>query len=418
MNDSQVQVSTGAQYFYLASSTRFMLRYIFTMDTPVSRDNLQKAVDTAMKRYPYFRVRAVLIDNTYKLEKNDLPFIVYEGDEFISLGDKRINGHLVSFACNGNDLYIDYFHGLTDGRGMMPLLRSVFYYYSIYHYGETPDSTNVNLADDPVDPAETVDPISIPVPEVQPFDLTIPTTAYRLPENSLPEEAPTLLRSITIPQKEFMKHVRSVEGSPAAVAALFLCRAIDAIHPEHEEPLICGMAVEFRNDLGCPKTYRNCNSSISLEYHKEMREYDLERQVTTFRGQIMLQTSAEHLLPAFARKQMDYVEMEKLPTMRDKAMACLKDVLRYPATTNCSYAGKANLGEIEKHIKVRHIYTKFGGRGIVLEISAIGEKFGIDFICDVDSDLYFNEFVRQIADAGIDVQIGEPISFDISPRCF
>ncbi len=418
MIDSRIQVSTGANYFYCGGSKRFMLRYIFTMDTPVSRDNLQKAVDMAMKRYPYFRVRAVLTDSTYTIERNDLPFVVYEGNEFISLGDPRINGHLISFACNGCDLYIDYFHGLTDGRGMMPLLRSVFYYYSIYHYGETPDSTNVNLADDPVDPAELADPIVLPVPDVQPLELGAPTTAYRLPENQLPDENPQVLRTITVSQKSFMKYVKGLDGSPATVAALFLCRAIDAVHPNHDAPIVCGMAVDFRNDMGCPKTFRNCNSTLSLVYEKQMREMPIDLQTTIFRGQVMLQNSAENLLPAFARKQMSYPEMEKLPTLRDKMMACIKEVIKSPSTVNCSYAGRADLGDIEKHISVRHIYTKFGGKGIVLEISAIGENFGIDFICDVDTDMYFDELLRQLEAAGVKGHVGEPIAFDISPRCF
>ncbi len=395
-----------------------MLRYIFTMDTPVSRDNLQKAVDIAMNRYPYFRARAVLTGSTYAIEKNDLPFVVYEGDEFISLGDPRINGHLISFACNGNDLYIDYFHGLTDGRGMMPLLRTVFYYYSIYHYGETPDSKNVNLADSPVDPAETADPIILPVPDVQPLGLSNPTSAFRLPEKPLPEEKAQVLRTIMVSQKSFMKYVKGLDGSPATVAALFLCRAIDAIHPDHEAPIVCGMAADFRNFMGCPKTFRNCNSTLSLVYEESMRKMPIDMQTTVFRGQVMLQNSPEHLLPEFAKKQLGYPEMEKLPTLRDKMMACVMDVMKSPSTVNCSYAGKADLGDIEKHIKVRHIYTKFGGRGIVLEISAIGENFGIDFICDVDSDMYFDELLRQLEAAGVEGQVGEPVEFDISPRCF
>ncbi len=413
-----IQVSTGDIYFYCGGRTQFMMRSIFTMDEPVSRDHLQQAVDTAMRRYPYFRLKAVLSDSTYTMEQNNLPFVVYEGDEFISLGDPRINGHLFSFACSGNNLYIDYFHGVTDGRGIMPLIRSLFYYYSIYHYGETPEMADVRMADDPVDSAEWVDPITVPVPELVPFHLNIPGSAYQLPEEKFPKGTAPITHTFRVPQADFMRYVKSVDGSPAAVAALFLCRAIDAVHPEHEQPIVCGMAAEFRNELGCPKAFKSCLSTLSLEYSSPMRVMPIDRQTTVFRGKIALQSSAEHLLPKFAQRQKNYAQMEMLPTLKEKQIAIFKDLMAQPVTANCSYSGKTDLGSMERHVQEKHIYSKFGGRGIVIEMSAIGEFFGIDFTCEVDSEAYVKEFVCQLENEGIRVEKGEPISFVISPRCF
>ena len=44
-------------------------------------------------------------------------------------------GHLMAFCYWKNRLYIDVWHGLTDGGGVAPMLKTLLYYYCTLYYG-------------------------------------------------------------------------------------------------------------------------------------------------------------------------------------------------------------------------------------------------------------------------------------------
>ena len=51
-------------------------------------------------------------------------------------------------------------------------------------------------------------------------------------------------------QKDLMQYCSSYDGSPATAIALFMARAIQAVHPENTKPVKVSMAVNLRQFFG------------------------------------------------------------------------------------------------------------------------------------------------------------------------
>ena len=72
------------------------------------------------------------------------------------------------------------------------------------------------------------------------------------------------------------------------------------------------------------------------------------------------------------------------------------------ATAAVSYVGRANLGETaEKYIRDFHLWTNGRGNCIVIEISAMGGKFVLDFLQPFANPVYLNSFLRELDENGI-----------------
>lgn len=99
------------------------------LEKPVDGEILRHAVDTAIRRYPYFSVKTAVENEEYVLLPNDAPVVITYGMEPICLGSKVSNYHLIALAYEDCIIYFDGFHGLTHGIGIMPFIKTVLYYY-------------------------------------------------------------------------------------------------------------------------------------------------------------------------------------------------------------------------------------------------------------------------------------------------
>ena len=86
---------------------------------------LRKAVDAAMKRYPYFCVELRKVDNQYVFTDNSRPVVISNSLHGTELNAKES----IAFAYYDNWIILDVFHGLTDGTGAYEVIRTLLYYY-------------------------------------------------------------------------------------------------------------------------------------------------------------------------------------------------------------------------------------------------------------------------------------------------
>ena len=99
------------------------------MKDDISGNALKLALDRALVRYPYFTRKLVEKDGTFYLVQNPLPFILEETADLHSLGSAEVNYHLIDVTYEQKSIYIAYDHGLCDGRGIMPFVKTLVYYY-------------------------------------------------------------------------------------------------------------------------------------------------------------------------------------------------------------------------------------------------------------------------------------------------
>ena len=124
---------------------------------------LNQALLTAMKRYPYFNTKLVEKDGDFYIVQNEQSMIARRTKKLARLGHISCGYHLIDIIYYGysiyiSSIYISFHHALCDGRGVMPFIETLIYYYCDLKYGRKPVPEGVRLADDPLLPGETDDP--------------------------------------------------------------------------------------------------------------------------------------------------------------------------------------------------------------------------------------------------------------------
>jgi len=120
---------------------------------------LRKAVDVAMKRYPYFCVELRKVDNQYVFTDNSRPVVISNSLHGTELNAKGSNYHMIAFAYYDNWIILDVFHGLTDGTGAYEVIRTLLYYYCSERYNIKLKDDGIRLVGDEITQEEWDDPI-------------------------------------------------------------------------------------------------------------------------------------------------------------------------------------------------------------------------------------------------------------------
>lgn len=108
-------VFQGTMYFYRAH--RIQCRYQFTLREPVDPELLQQALDAALAKADYFRVRLVWEKRDAFLEPNPNRCLVRRGSEMPQM-PQQTDGYLFCVSCEGRQLSVDWFHFIADGNGI------------------------------------------------------------------------------------------------------------------------------------------------------------------------------------------------------------------------------------------------------------------------------------------------------------
>ena len=380
----------------------------------VDPEALRHAVDMTMKRYPYFCVELKIDEDCYFAE-NDRPIVITHSLEGVELNTAESNYHLVSFSWKDNWIIMDISHAITDGTGAYEVMRTFLYYYVSSRYGVELDKEGIRLAGDEISPEEWEDPLfkaqNLPTPprtEMQP-SINLAKAA------GLEDDKTPTVYSIAIAEDEFMRFNIEHDGSPATMAALFLCRAIAGLHPDSEDAIRVALTVNQRNALGAPLAHQSLVGGVMLEYKEKLRSWPLERQATVFRGMVFVQTMEEAVLSGVAsQKGIAQMILSKQKNEERIAVArMIGDLSSQLLSATVSYVGKANFKGAEKYIRDFRAWTQGTANCILVEISAVNGKFTFDFIQPFQSPIYLNAFLKEFEDNGLTYDLQDVMKLDI-----
>ncbi|SEL79481.1 virus core-spike protein lambda-2 (L2), partial [Butyrivibrio sp. ob235] len=146
-------------YRLYQSEKRFAhtVRIHVRMKEPVDIDVLEQAVNTAIRRYPYFAVRvSVDEDGGYVLVPNDKRIVVMPtAEKMPKVGSDAVNNHLIFVDCSGNDIFFNISHTMCGGKGFLPWVMTNVYEYVKEKYNVEPYAPEVRKPDDDLLPGET-----------------------------------------------------------------------------------------------------------------------------------------------------------------------------------------------------------------------------------------------------------------------
>lgn len=384
-------------------------KLVVTMCEDVDRDLLLKSVNSAMKRYPYFCVSPQKDGDNITLRFNEAPVPVFAGDRCVVLGTPECNGHLLAFGCEGRKIFLNVSHYIADGMGISPLLMSVLYLYISEKYGA--DGLNPKYIPMPNDPISEEE-YSYPFPEkpsklIDEAQENAPSNAYPLSSDFFDKDG-LYAYHLRIPQAAMMQVANPSDGSPVSFLSVMLYRALCRLDSDIEQPVVAHVQHQYRAAINAPLNRHSLVSYIPVELSPALKNRRVELQNTVIRGQIILGSEIEDDIRAVDRLVAVFSNAD-CKTLAEKQAAMRQFIEKSisPKTFGISYVGKINWCGMDKYIEDLHAYIgeKATPNMLLIEVMTVRDYFSINFMQSGRGSRYVDEFIRQLKDFDIPVQL-------------
>ena len=404
-------------YASFESDLDYTCRLILKMKDPVDGAILEHALRNTEKRYPYFSVHMRKNDYEYYYEENTAPISLINTDGRITLNSAESNDHIWAVCYKDDRIFLDFYHGITDGTGMYTVLATLLYYYCNERYGVT-DHNGIRTLEDPILPEETADPLE-PLPRIRLKDMPnreIKEAFSIIRDGDAAPKAPFIYH-IEIPEPAFVRFMSASDSTPGTMISLLLLRALDATYPKREKPLIGSYVVNARPMLEANATYHNCITSLKFDYVGRLQKLPFARQTTVFRGITFLKSDGDVIwnnMSAFA--SYNRALFDRSPSLGEKktAFADLRNAFLTSYTSIVSYVGKWRYPEIGEYIEEFWTHAPLANN-CLCELSAVGGKICISLHMRSESYDLLNQFFAQLDEHGIPYEYKGIVEHDV-PR--
>ena len=342
------------------------------------------------------------------LRYNDQPLPVFPDDRTVTLGSEESRGHLISFGCKDNTIFIDCSHYIADGMGIDPLMKSLLWLYVSERYGtEGLETKRIRMPDSPVCDEEHAYPFPDRVIEAEDIDIIpeSPKEAYGLESEAFDKDG-FYAYHLHIPQRAMMAKASSSDGSPVSFLSVLLYRAFHRLDQNIDKPVVAHVQHQYRAALHIPMSHHSLVSYIPVVLAPRLNKWDVEKQNTVLRGQVILKGGYEADIAAVNRL------IEAFPS--EASFADKVDVMtRYAEesingkTFGISYVGKMDWCGLERYVDDLHAYIgeKHTKNMLLVEVMTVGEDFSLTFMQSGRGEKYLNAFTQEIRALDIPVSL-------------
>jgi len=196
------RIRSGQVYLYRGDGLRSTVLDI-RMKDKVRGDILRRALEMSLERYPYLRSKLVEKDGDFYIADNALPVALARTDKFRGLGSMKVNYQLIDVTYVEREIHVAFHHALCDGRGIVPFIETLVYYYCSWRYRQAFDSTGIRLAGEPLLQGETDEPFGDskyevgdgPAPEVTRDGYALPRMQARSADTTVTRSTSTATSS-------------------------------------------------------------------------------------------------------------------------------------------------------------------------------------------------------------------------------
>ena len=383
-------------------------RLAIRMKETVDYNLLSRSVEKVMERYPYFCVRPAREGETLVLRYNDQPLPVFPDDRTVTLGSEESRGHLISFGCKDKTIFIDASHYIADGMGIDPLMKTLLYLYASKRYGiEGLATERIRMPDSSVCDEEHAYPFPDRVIEAEAIDIIpeSPKEAYGLESEAFDKEG-LYAYHLHIPQKEMMAKASSSDGSPISFLSVLLYRALHRLDPNIDKPVVAHVQHQYRAALRTPMSHHSLVSYIPVTLAPRLSKWDVERQNTVVRGQVILKGGYEADIAAVNRLIEAFSSEASFAEKRDSMARYAENSIR-GKTFGISYVGKMDWCGLEPYVVDLHAYIgeKHTRNMLLIEVMTVGDDFSLTFMQSGRGEKYLNTFIEEIRALGIPVSL-------------
>ena len=383
-------------------------RLAIRMKDPVDYDLLVRSVERAMVRYPYFCVSPEREGEDLVLRYNERPLPVFPDDRTVTLGSDAGGGHLMSFGCKDKTIFIDASHYIADGMGIDPLMKSLLCLYVSERYGsEGLETERIRMPDSSVCDGEHAYPFPDRAIEAEALDtiLKAPEEAYSLDPDAFDGEG-LYAYHLHIPQRAMMAKASSSDGSPVSFLSVLLYRALHRLDRSIDKPVVAHVQHQYRAALRTPMSHHSLVNYISVSMSPRLSRWDVERQNTVVRGQVILKGGNEADI-ASVNRLIETFSRETAFADRKNAMARYAENSIRGKTFGISYVGKMDWCGLERYVEDLHAYIgeKHTENMLLIEVMTAGEDFSLTFMQSGRGETYLKAFMEEIRSLDIPVSL-------------
>lgn len=383
-------------------------RLAIRMKSTVDFDVLSRSVKRAMARYPYFCVCPIRDGESMVLRYNDNPVPVFCDDRTVTLGSDESGGHLISFGCKDKTIFIDASHYIADGMGIDPLLKTLLYLYVSEKYGdEGLKKERIRMPDSALCDGEHAYPFpdSAVASDMLGIISDPSEDAYGLESDAFDKEG-LYAYHLHIPQKAMMAKASSSDGSPVSFLAVLLYRAFHRLDPNLDKPVVAHVQHQYRAALNAPMSHHSLVSYIPVTLMPRLNKWDVEKQNTVVRGQVILKGGIEADIEAVNRL-ISAFPSEATFADKKNAMARYAENSICGKTFGISYVGKMDWCGLDRYVDDLHAYIgeKHTDNMLIVEIMTVGDDFSLTFMQSGRGEKYLNAFIKEIRALDIPVSL-------------
>ena len=411
------QITTG-DLFSVYGTVGYMdytIRRRLRMSAPVDGEVLRRAVQATAKRYPYFSVRLRFGGQGFFYEKNDAPIAVLHTAGRIRLAAEESNHHIWAVCYDGDEIFIDFFHGLADGIGVSALTVTLLYYYCAERYGEDIDPRGIRRLEDPIDPTEYADPMDA-LPEIElPEQGSAAPPVFDLIRDAGMTPCETIAYDIIVPEAPFLRFTSASDASPGTMVSLLCAKAIDECSPGRDKLILGHYAMNARPAIQAPNGHHNCLATIDLPYSERVKALPFQTQCTAYRGMTFLQSDADRVRPiltataSMLRKTAQNPDLDARREVFHRFLEAACTGYSYVV----SYTGQWRHPALAKYI--REFWTHApGALPFVIEIKSISGNLFLSVLQSFREDRYLNAFLSQLEQNGIPYTLSKTAKNDIA----
>lgn len=124
----KLKIRSGESFLYRKEGTESQV-FELRMRDKVSHFALQNACRKALKRFPYFNSSFKIKGESIYLVRNKVKPAVERRRHLRPLGGARTQKNMLDITFYDKSIFVAFHHGMCDGRGIMPFIKTLMYYY-------------------------------------------------------------------------------------------------------------------------------------------------------------------------------------------------------------------------------------------------------------------------------------------------
>lgn len=422
-----MRIFDGMRYYKKTETQNNMPRVRVTLKETVDHECLQSAAERTLERIRLFRMVVISDEKRFYLEENhEKPVVHLENGAQHRVCTSENHGHMLWISHDEYDIYVDFFHGISDGKGILRFIQTLLYFYCEKKYGtvdrfEIPGLIHTDVPEMPEEYRESILFLQTDSPckdyannvserKTAPERAYCYEKAFQFPEEQMESDAESQYYELKVDAKALTEYIRGKDTSPAAVFALFMNRAIFVHCSEKEtkisEPIVGAMAVDARKAYGAEQTLQCCVATIPMWYDENVAIMSLEEQLVCSKDMIRQGIQPGNIAAgAFRTKKFNEMLEEKFPTLEEKRqycqMAAQKGLDRYTYGISC--VGKVSFGKgIDEHVTGAAVILCANTSPVILEITKFGDTYYISYCTHLKQDPYVQKLQEIFLAEGID----------------